>query len=264
MEDLSSLKLADLKDLAKQKGIKGYNSLKKSELVDILNKQSQVTVSTPVESTNKARPQANKEDVKQQPSNKNIYTDNMRKSSSASKAPVKNSAQRRSNSNSNKEIKSTPKEKTIDINLNNTEQTNNKSIENTENTEAKKTPIQGVPAHGILEVLSDGYGFIRSDNFLSGDNDVYVAPSVIRRFGLRTGDVLDGTAREKSQTEKFGALIHVDKVNGILPDDIKRRYSFKNMTPIFPDSKLKLENDNSNVAMRIMDLICPIGKDREE
>ena len=118
----------------------------------------------------------------------------------------------------------------------------------------------GIQAYGVLEVLQDGYGFIRSDNYLPGDNDVYVSPSQIRRFNLKTGDVLRGSTRVKSQNEKFGALLYVTKINGMAPDDSLKRYNFEDMTPIFPNERLRLERSCGSMAMRITDLISPIGK----
>ena len=118
----------------------------------------------------------------------------------------------------------------------------------------------GEMAHGILEVLGDGYGFIRSSNYMPGDNDVYVAPSQIRRFNLKTGDIVEGNIRIRSQNEKFSALLFVKSVNGIDPEESKRRYNFEDMTPIFPDDRIRLEKPGASIAMRVMDLMCPVGK----
>lgn len=118
----------------------------------------------------------------------------------------------------------------------------------------------GVVARGILEVLPDGYGFIRSDNYLPGENDVYVSPSQIRKFNLKTGDILEGHTRIKTQQEKFSALLYLTKINEIDPMKAMRRANFEDMTPIFPDERLKLERGRTSTAMRIMDLLSPIGK----
>ena len=118
----------------------------------------------------------------------------------------------------------------------------------------------GIVAHGILEVMGDGYGFIRCENFLPGENDVYVAPSQIRKFGLKTGDIITGNTRVKSQTEKFSALLYLTKINGMHPSEAVKRGNFEDMTPIFPDERLRLENGKTSVAMRVMDLLSPIGK----
>ena len=113
---------------------------------------------------------------------------------------------------------------------------------------------------GILEVMPDGFGFIRSDNYLPGENDVYVSPAQIRRFGLKTGDILSGNTRIKTQSEKFSALLYVTTVNGYHPAEAAKRPNFEELTPIFPKDRIRLEQPGSSTAMRIMDLISPIGK----
>jgi len=118
----------------------------------------------------------------------------------------------------------------------------------------------GETANGILEVMPDGYGFIRCANYLPGENDVYVAPSQIRRFGLKTGDIIEGNTRVKTQAEKFSALLFVKKINGYMPEVAVRRRNFEDMTPIFPDKRLRMETPGASVAMRIMDLMSPVGK----
>ena len=118
----------------------------------------------------------------------------------------------------------------------------------------------GITVRGILEVMQDGYGFIRSANYLPGDNDVYVSPSQIRRFNLKTGDILEGNTRIKTQQEKFSALLYLSKVNNIDPMKIMHRKNFEDMTPVFPNKRLSLECGKTSTAMRIMDLMSPIGK----
>ncbi len=118
----------------------------------------------------------------------------------------------------------------------------------------------GEEASGILEVMPDGYGFIRCENYLPGENDVYVAPSQIRRFGLKTGDILRGNKRIKTQQEKFSALLFIRTINGYTLEEASKRRAFEDMTPIFPDERIKLETPGCSVAMRVMDLVSPIGK----
>ena len=115
-------------------------------------------------------------------------------------------------------------------------------------------------ASGILEVIPDGFGFLRSENYLSGDNDVYVSPSQIRRFNLRTGDIVTGVRRIKTEKEKFAALLYVNTVNGKRPGDSQKRVNFEDMTPIFPNERIHLAVPGASMAMRIVDLISPIGK----
>ena len=118
----------------------------------------------------------------------------------------------------------------------------------------------GEVANGILEVMPDGYGFIRCENFMPGENDVYVAPSQIRKFNLKTGDILEGNMRIKTQQEKFSALLYLTKVNGIHPAVASKRPNFEDLTPIFPNERLSLENGRTSTSMRIVDLLSPIGK----
>ena len=118
----------------------------------------------------------------------------------------------------------------------------------------------GQMANGILEVMPDGYGFIRCANYLPGDNDIYVAPSQIRRFNLKTGDIVRGNIRVKTQGEKFGALLFVKSVNDMKPEEATKRYNFEDMTPIFPDDRIRLEKPGAGISMRVMDLLSPVGK----
>ncbi|MBR1635811.1 MAG: transcription termination factor Rho [Lachnospiraceae bacterium] len=115
-------------------------------------------------------------------------------------------------------------------------------------------------ADGILEVLQDGYGFIRCENYMPGEKDVYVSPSQIRRFNLKTGDIIHGKTRKNNPTDKFGALLYIENINGFNPDVASRRPNFEDLTPIFPDERLRLERIGGSVATRIVDLVSPIGK----
>ena len=150
-----------------------------------------------------------------------------------------------------------------------TETAERKTAEGTEEGEkniVRKNPADlseldsGIEASGILEVMPDGFGFIRCENYMPGENDVYVAPSQIRRFNMKTGDIVTGNTRIKKENEKFSALLYVKNINGYGPDVAAKRWNFEDMTPIFPDERMRLETPNSSVAMRIMDLMSPIGK----
>ena len=118
----------------------------------------------------------------------------------------------------------------------------------------------GITANGILEVMPDGYGFIRCENYLPGEHDVYVSPSQIRKFNLKTGDIVCGNTRIKTQQEKFSALLYVTTINGYHPSVAQKRKSFEDLTPIFPNERIRLERPGCSVAMRIVDLVSPIGK----
>ena len=118
----------------------------------------------------------------------------------------------------------------------------------------------GITKKGILEIMPEVYGFIRCDNFLPGDNDVYVSPAFLRRFGLRTGDIIEGNLRVRTQNEKFSALLYMTKVNERPITYLAHRNKFEELTPIFPNKRIHLETDKSSVSMRMLDLIAPIGK----
>ncbi|MDU5272993.1 MAG: transcription termination factor Rho [Finegoldia magna] len=120
-----------------------------------------------------------------------------------------------------------------------------------------KDPLK---VEGILDLHENGYGFLRSEGYDSGDDDIYVPPVQVRRFKLKTGDFVEGLSREKKDKEKFNALIYVNRVNGDTVENLRNRPDFENLTPIYPTERLTLERDSSNVSMRIMDLISPVGK----
>lgn len=120
-----------------------------------------------------------------------------------------------------------------------------------------KDPLK---VEGILDLHENGYGFLRSEGYDSGDDDIYVPPVQVRRFKLKTGDFVEGLSREKKDKEKFNALIYVNRVNGDTVENLRNRPDFENLTPIYPTERLTLERDSNNVSMRIMDLISPVGK----
>ncbi len=143
-------------------------------------------------------------------------------------------------------------------------QASNSAGESAEGEEAKAKSIEeldsGIEVTGVLEVMNEGFGFIRAVNYLPGENDIYVSPSQIRKFGLKKGDMLCGNTRVKTSAEKYSALLYVKSINGLDPELSMDRCVFEDMTPIFPEEKLKLETPSSSVAMRIMDIMCPVGK----
>ncbi|MCC2716785.1 transcription termination factor Rho [Finegoldia magna] len=120
-----------------------------------------------------------------------------------------------------------------------------------------KDPLK---VEGILDLHENGYGFLRSEGYDSGDDDIYVPPVQVRRFKLKTGDFVEGLSREKKDKEKFNALIYVNRVNGDTVENLRNRPDFENLTPIYPKKRLTLERDSKNISMRIMDLISPVGK----
>ena len=136
------------------------------------------------------------------------------------------------------------------------------AVESGKSTQDMEQLDSGQTIQGILEVMTDGFGFIRSDHYLPGENDVYVSPAQIRRFGLKTGDIVIGNTKVKTEKEKFCALLYVKSVNGLHPEANAKRPNFEDLTPIFPNERIRLERAGGSMAMRIMDEIAPIGKGR--
>ena len=138
------------------------------------------------------------------------------------------------------------------------------SLAEPSNGSYKLTNADDQIVEGILEVLPDGYGFLRGENYLSTPKDVYISPIQIRRFRLDKGDKVKGIARLPKEGEKFPALIYVGEVNGESPEKAYRRQKFDDLTPIYPDERIRLETVPNEYAMRIIDLMSPIGKAKEE
>ena len=209
-EKYESLALADLKAIAKARGLKGTSAMKKADLIELM-----------------------------------LAEDEKDKAAGKSVQPKSVIITRASEETEKKEAPA------------------KQEVKEEDKLDEDKYPAEldsGIAVNGILEVMPDGYGFIRSDNYLPGERDVYVAPSQIRRFGLKTGDILAGNTRIKTQGEKFAALLFVKSINGYTPEEAARRWNFEDMTPIFPNERLHLELPGASVAMRIMDLLSPVGK----
>lgn len=246
-EKYESLGLADLKAIAKARGLKGTSTMKKADLVELMLA----------------------EDEKDKAEGKQIEPKGvMKKPERPARAERPERTERFERSERPERSERTERPEKTDRSERperaegSQEYRPERRMEEAR-PEDEKFPTEldsGVPAHGILEVMPDGYGFIRCENYLPGDHDVYVAPSQIRRFGLKTGDILDGNTRVKTQGEKFAALLYVKSINGYTPEESARRYNFEDMTPIFPNERLHLEMPGASVAMRVMDLVSPVGK----
>ena len=212
--DLQTKTLAELRDMAKEMGIKSISSLKKSELIEKI----------------------------------------MEKQSEAERGAVKRVTAYGFSLQDNQEV--TKKNEAP----NETKEENHHRERNLQRDEKATVMENSVAGEGILEVMPDGFGFLRTQNFLPGAGDIYVSPSQIRRFNLKTGDSVKGNIRTARENEKFGALLFVKSVNGDQPDQASRRPNFEDLTPIYPEEKLSLEVGREGLSGRIIDLCAPIGK----
>ena len=221
-EKYESLSVTVLRDLAKSRGIKNISGMKKSDLVEAMLAEDEKKEKEKQEK--KTEGISNKEETKK----------------------AENRSAESSTENTKENVKENAKESTKE-----TEATVDDSLKNLDS---------GITANGILEVMPDGFGFIRCENYLPGENDVYVSPSQIRKFNLKTGDIICGNTRVKTQQEKFSALLYVTTINGYHPSVAQKRKNFEDLTPIFPNQRIRLERPGCSVAMRIVDLVSPIGK----
>ena len=299
-EKYESLSLATLKDLAKARGLKGISTMRKPELIERMleedrkeqTAENEQTISgTAEENTIPARPEPVAAEKTENTGS--VSSPERREAPTRSRTIIRRNPEYRSNNYGRNEnagrqnsyngenrpenfVKRTPVAKPVEVvppaelRPEETEQprtgaaSENRTEEDVSN--AYSVPAEtvqldsGEKANGILEVMPDGFGFIRSENYLPGENDIYVSPSQIRRFNLKTGDIIQGNIRIKTQGEKFSALLYVTSINGFHPSEGQKRYNFENMTPIFPDERLIMERPGGTTAMRIVDLISPIGK----
>lgn len=219
-EKLQTLPLTVLREFAKDKHIKNITVMRKADLIEAIIKADE---------EEKAAKDEQEKTVKAEPEQpiKNVQ-------------PVKNEHEH--------------------ANINHNDGYVPRNRQNVNNDNVQDRPEKQEMADGILEVMQEGYGFIRCENFLPGDNDVYVSPSQIRRFNLKTGDIIRGPKKAKTQGEKFSALVYLESVNDEEPAKAAKRPSFESLTPIFPNERIHLEKNSNTVAMRMVDLISPIGK----
>ena len=253
-EKYESLSLAVLKDLAKARGMKGISTLRKPALIErMLEEEAKQTTSQ--DNTPKEKKQQNERTEYRTRTAGDAVQERREYRTDRSEQEHRNGNVRREYGRDN--YRKSMKEDRVSVRENGNEtETHTEGIVPSESTQLDS----GEKANGILEVLPDGYGFIRCENYMPGENDIYVSPSQIRRFNLKTGDIIQGNIRIKTQGEKFSALLYVSSINGFHPSEGQRRYNFEDMTPIFPNERLVMERAGGTTAMRIVDLISPIGK----
>lgn len=268
--DLARLSLKELREMAKEKGLSGVSGLRKGDLVHELEKLTRSDARTAVPSEEHPKREravrrsegsvaqtAEKEENKKQAY---TYVPNHGDRGHARNGSF--SANRSENRQDNhmeqqesqplRTIEDVVKAGLITI-------AKDRQVSDVHPREIKELD-SGITKRGILEIMPEGYGFIRCDNFLPGENDVYVSPAFLRRFGLRTGDIVEGNIRVKTQNEKFSALLYMKSVNGRPITYLARRHKFEDLTPVFPNERIHLETPGSGVSMRMLDLIAPIGK----
>ncbi len=300
-EKLQTLPLAELKELAKARGIKGFSSMRKPDIINILCEKEGETSDFTVAAGSVS---AEKNEPVREPVTEQTEKENGRPSVPAPQPQVQ-STQEQQNTPVQNNVKKTVvrsyrqdtqqrtyrptggavpegnnrydnsgRSEGMNRNEAPVKQENPVRVESRQEYGAEEPRVDfqpspelqeldsGIDAHGILEVMPDGFGFIRCENYLPGENDVYVAPSQIRRFNMKTGDIIHGSRRVKTAAEKFAALLYVKKINGYPTNMAERRPNFENMTPIFPDKRLHMETDGGKniTAMRVLDLLAPIGK----
>ncbi|MGN0298138.1 MAG: transcription termination factor Rho [Lachnospiraceae bacterium] len=268
-EQLESLPLTQLRLIGKDHGIKHLTTLRKSELIDKILEIHEKKQTIENESD------SNIESSTVSASNSKIIGENFDKSDSEVLAKISNIAEPSSEAAPAPRYGDRPYQQNTDRYQRTNYQSHRPQSESrtfSASTTDSKPPMKetlspelsnlnsGEEAHGILEIMPDGFGFIRSENFLPGDNDVYVSPSQIRRFNMKTGDFVTGVKRIRTPGEKFAALLYVNKINGFPPYEAEHRIAFEDLTPIFPNERLHLETPNGPRSMRIVDLISPIGR----
>ena len=233
--DFEKYTLVELRQFAKEKGIKNVTKLKKEELIDVLGKESELSDSKMSE----LLVQNQGKDV--------IDAKHININNSEEKTPEKTENTTQDMPAMNFETAAVK----FQINAN---------AKDDSNLKYKLTTPEDFIAEGVLEILPDGYGFLRGENYLSSPKDVYISPVQIRRFRLDNGDKIKGIARLPKEGERFPALIFVGEVNGESPENLYKRKKFDDLTPIYPEEKIKLETTSNEYSMRMIDLICPIGK----
>ena len=239
LDKLNDITLVELKDIAKELGIKSISKYKKSELIDIIIKNYKNEL--------KKDEDKNLESVEFKETEINIATKNYDKK-------VSDNRYQKNTDIRNQSIDTRNLRNNTNRNNHNPKVIDESKIVDEFNTSKDDEAI------GVLEILPDGFGFLRGSNYLSTEGDVYVSPSQIRRFNMKTGDKVKGITRHPKTGEKFRALLYVQKINDENPDTAIKRRAFETLTPIYPEERLSLERNQNDIATRLIDLISPVGK----
>lgn len=273
LEGLGSKTLVELREIAKELKIKSITTYKKNELIEIINSKSKNEEK--VNEETKEKNEDIKEDIRNRKENieresieKEVEYKSPTKSYNKKEIDTQNISQNQENRNQRNDYNKTTSvnDSNKSSNISNRMVRNNnknyympKQVDESKIVDEFNTSKEDEVV-GVLEILPDGFGFLRGSNYLSTEGDVYVSPSQIRRFNMKTGDKIKGITRHPKSGEKFRALLYVQKINDENPDTAIQRNAFETLTPIFPEERLTLETNRNEIATRIIDLISPIGK----
>ncbi|MBO6166033.1 MAG: transcription termination factor Rho [Eubacterium sp.] len=240
----SKTPVAELRALAAEKGIVNAADMKKKDLAMLLEK-----IDLMMQSKEEAKSEETKQEVKQPEERK---PEEPKKVEAGKRRRPTKPVQSKENEDQPREERYSREERQPQEVVQDAEQ---------DIDEESEAPEKDYISDGILEILPEGYGFLRSDNYMPGARDIYLAPTQIRKFRLKTGDVVSGPVKKNnSANDKYSGLLYIDKVNGISPEEVRNRIPFEDLTPIFPDERIHLDYDNAPRAIRIVDFFSPIGK----
>ena len=273
-EKYETLSLTTLRELAKSIGLKGTSSIRKAELIDRIVEEEKKRKETGNEQSGTAQAMPEAHTAEEAPRAENILPPvRQSQTDESERRPARQleneqrpARQMQTSEGERRPVRQAPAEAERRPARQQFMAEGERRAPLRDSMDDLKVPAEpaeldsGDMADGILEVMPDGYGFIRCENYLPGENDIYVSPSQIRRFNLKTGDIVRGNIRIKTQGEKFSALLYVTSLNGFHPNEGQRRFNFEDMTPVFPNEKLVMERQGGTTAMRIVDLLSPIGK----
>lgn len=260
-EKLQTLPLTELKELAKAKNIKGASTMRKAELIERLCEASDDREASDSALVHPETAASETVNLMSEPSAIESLSAEPVSAQPLSAPPVSTQPGTHANSVAGKNRAAVHRTSSEPRGAARPDQKAETRGEGQPSSDLQELD-SGIEANGILEVMQDGFGFIRCENFLPGENDVYVAPSQIRRFNMKTGDIIRGSRRVKTAAEKFAALLYIKTINGYPANVAERRPNFEDLTPIFPNSRLHMEmpHERTSTAMRVVDLLSPIGK----
>ncbi|MGL4484573.1 MAG: transcription termination factor Rho [Anaerovoracaceae bacterium] len=265
---LKGKKIAELREIAKAFGIIGCDKMKKAEIIELMIQPNNAEAAVAVEETPKGNSEKSPLKVKKEETTSRVGipmpTD---KTKSEKEKPKKEKFPKLATRRVERKKEEIPQDIDLEIPIKIEENKEEEQLIEAEKLERKSkkedlevTDDGRYDVEGILEIADNGFGFLRFDNFMTSNKDIYVPAQQVKRFNLKTGDIIKGVARKPRPGDKFGGLLFVSAVNGMSPSDAKKRVDFEDLTPIFPNERFTLESKSKNLAMRVIDLVSPIGK----